>query len=75
MPKLRQVTVRTHRAYRLEIVDDGGDGWTVAIYAPDGSDKSVLRTSVPAGLASLLEEARSRIDRRLDSQPWHREQS
>ncbi len=73
MPRPRQVELRTHRDYRLEIKDDGGDGWMVIIYASNHTDRSVLRTSVPGGLAGLLDEARSRIDRRVDGQPWHYE--
>ncbi|SDB74624.1 hypothetical protein [Belnapia rosea] len=68
-----QVKLQTHRGYRLEVKDDGGDGWMVTIYTPDSSDKSVLRTSVPDGLTGLLDEARSHIDRRVDGQPWAHE--
>ena len=55
------------------MVDDGADGWAVTIHPPGGraeSGKVVLRSRVPGGLAALLDEARTRIDRRLDGGAW-----
>ena len=75
MPRLRQIEFQTFRNYRLEVDDDGGDGWLVTIYDPDLTDRSVLRTSVPGGLAELLDEAHARIDRRLDGRSWDHERN
>ena len=65
MQHMRQVEVRTYRGCHLEILDDGGDGWVVAVHNPDTSDRVLLRNSMPNGLAVLLEEAEARVDRRL----------
>ena len=71
MPRSTSVQVRTYRNHRLELRDDGGTGWTVAIQPPPGSGvpPEVLRNSVPRGLNGLLEEARPRVVRRLDGTP------
>lgn len=61
----RQVEVRTYRDSRLEVLDDGGDGWTVAIYASDGTGRVLLRNRTPHGLAQLLKEAEAHVNRRL----------
>lgn len=65
MQHQRQLEVRTYRDCRLEIVDDGGDGWMVAIYASDTPNRILLRNRVPHGLATLLKEAETYVDRRL----------
>ena len=62
--------VRTHRDHRLELRDDGGTGWTVAIYPlRGGAPPEVLRDGAPKGLAALLAEAERRVDRRLEGAP------
>jgi hypothetical protein len=65
------VQVRTYRGHRLELRDDGGTGWTVAVHPPggDGGPTDMLRNSVPNGLTALLAEAKHRVDRRLDGAP------
>ncbi|WP_043342623.1 hypothetical protein [Belnapia moabensis] len=70
----RQVGIENHRDHRIEVQDDGAEGWILTIYDPKAFEKSTLRCSVPDGLTTLLNEARSRIDRRLDGQGWHHEQ-
>lgn len=66
--------LRSYRNHRLEVADDGAEGWVVAIHAPGGGpDRVALRNRVPNGLAALLEEARTQIDRRLDGGAWPRE--
>ena len=69
MQHLRQVEIRTYRGCRLEILDDGGDGWAVAIYAADAPGRVLLRNHAPHGLAQLLAEAEARVDRRLQKAP------
>lgn len=79
MAKVRSVSVRTYRAHRFEILDDGGLGWIIVIRAPVGPDSVIdstqpirLRNSVPNGLATLIEEARRQVDRMLDGSDWSR---
>ena len=76
MARPTAVQVRTYRGHRLELRDDGGTGWTVAVHPPGGGQggdggapAEVLRNSVPNGLAALLAEAERRVDRRLDGAP------
>jgi hypothetical protein len=70
MTRPTTVEVRTHRGHRLEVRDDGGEGWIVAVHPPrGGAPPEVLRNGVPNGLAALLAEARRRVDRRLDGAP------
>jgi hypothetical protein len=71
MPRATAVQVCIYRDHRLELRDDGGTGWTVAIYAPCGRNAplEVLRNSVPNGLATLLAAVRWQVDRRLDGGP------
>jgi hypothetical protein len=59
---------QTYRDHKLELRDDGGTGWTVAIHPPPGSGAppETLRNHMPLGLNGLLAEARRRVDRRLD---------
>jgi hypothetical protein len=67
MTRSTTVQVRTYRGHRLEVRDDGGDGWIVSIYlVKGGALPEALRNSVPNGLATLLAEAERRVDRRLD---------
>ncbi len=77
MPRPRRLGVRTCRNHRLEVQDDGGQGWSVTIHGagPDDSPprRVVLRNAVPNGLEALLNEARRRVDRCLDGSPWQRE--
>ncbi|WP_149535600.1 hypothetical protein [Siccirubricoccus phaeus] len=68
MERPRRVSLKTYRHHRLEVLDDGHHGWMVAIHAPRGGERTVLRNHVPSGLEQLLEEARLHVDRRLD--PW-----
>jgi hypothetical protein len=70
MRRWRRVAVRTYRAHRLEILDDSGQGWAVAIHATDPPGRALIRNTVPHGLEALLDEARRRIDLRLDGPPW-----
>lgn len=62
------IETRTYRGFRLEIRDDDGDGWSVAIYPTPGTaaQTMTLRNRVPSGLAILLAEAEARIDRQID---------
>jgi hypothetical protein len=71
MPHATTVQVYTYRDHRLELRDDGGTGWTVAIYAPRGRNAppELLRNSAPNGLAILLAAVRRQVDRRLDGRP------
>ncbi|MBL6081357.1 hypothetical protein JMJ56_25505 [Belnapia sp. T18] len=73
MPGPRQVGVENYRDHRIEVQDDGAEGWMLTIFEPNTYETSTLRCSVPDGLAVLLDEARSRVDRRLDGQAWHHE--
>lgn len=69
--RMRQVDVRAYRNARLEIMDDGGDGWAAAIYITGEPGRHMLRNRVPHGLAGLLQEAEARVDRHL-SRAWRR---
>ena len=67
MPRSATVQLRTHRHHRLEVRDDGGEGWCVVIHAPgDGARPEILRNRVPNGLGTLMGEARRLVDQRLD---------
>jgi hypothetical protein len=67
MRRSTPLEVRTYRGHRLEVRDDGDDGWIVAIYVVGGGAlPEVLRSSVPKGVAGLLVEAKRRVDRRLE---------
>lgn len=77
MAKVRSVSVRTYRAHRFEIRDDGGLGWIITIHAQQGRDGVLsgaagvrLRNKVPNGLEPLIEEARQQVDRALDGPSW-----
>lgn len=70
MQHMRQVEVRTYRGCHLEILDDGGDGWVVAVHNPGTPDRLLLRNRTPNGLSVLLEEAEARVDRRLSAAPF-----
>ena len=65
---LQEVSVRHYRLYRISIRDDGGEGWNIRVYPPNGEDGWELRSGVPGGLDELLSQARQSIDRRLDSE-------
>lgn len=67
MPRPTQVGLRTYRNHRLEVRDDGGDGWCVVIHAPGRGalQPEVLRNRVPNGLGILMDEARRRVDQKL----------
>ncbi len=71
MARSSGVQVRTYRDHKLELRDDGGTGWAVAIHPPPGSGAppETLRNRMPLGLNGLLAEARRRVDRRLDGAP------
>lgn len=58
--------VRTYRGHQLELCDDGGDGWFIAIYPLRRGVPEVLCNSTPYGLAALLAEAERRVDQWLD---------
>jgi hypothetical protein len=63
----QQIQIKTYRNARLEVSDDRGDGWIVTVYLPNTTKPLVLRNRVPHGLAQLLKEAETYVDRRLDS--------
>jgi hypothetical protein len=60
---LNTVMVRSYRNCRLEIQDDGGEGWIVRVHDADGLASCTLRNRVPNGLEPLLAEARAQVDR------------
>ena len=62
-----------YRAHRLEARPVSDQGWEVRIRTPGERAVAVLRNTVPGGLPILLDEARLRVDRRLDGAAWHRE--
>lgn len=64
------VQVHTYRGHRIEVRDDGGDGWAVVVHPRPGDRGApeTLRSGTPNGLAGLLAEARQRVDRRLDAE-------
>ena len=66
MQHLRQVEVRTYRDSQLEILDDGGDGWVIAVYIPGVPNPFRLRNCVPHGLEVLVQEAETMVDLRFD---------
>lgn len=69
----RRLGFRTYRNHRLELLDDGAEGWIVTVRGPDGGGVlTMLRNRVPNGLGTLIEEARREVDRRLDGASWHR---
>jgi hypothetical protein len=61
------IEIKTYRSARLEVSDDRGDGWIVAVYLPDTKKALVLRNRVPHGLAQLLKEAEAYVDRRFEA--------
>ena len=66
----RPVLTRRHRGHRFDVYDRDGDGWVVVILgvAEQGeTSRDELRTSAPNGMGVLLDEARQRVDRRLDN--------
>ncbi|WP_043360826.1 hypothetical protein [Belnapia sp. F-4-1] len=62
-----------YRAHRLVARGAAPQGWIVSIHPPGGQPRAVLRNTVPAGLAILIEEAKHQVDRRLDGPEWQRE--
>ena len=64
MRRSRSVELRSYRSYRIEVLDDGGCGWAVALHGPEEASLGVLRTGEPNGLAALVEQARRIIDQR-----------
>lgn len=69
MQNMKRMEIRSYRNARLEIMDDGGDGWAVAIYIADEPSRRMLRNRVPHGLAVLLSEAEAYVDRRMNDGP------
>lgn len=65
MQNLRQIEVRTYRGCRLEILDDGGNGWIIAVYVPGEPNPLRMRNRVPHGLGVLMQEAEIMVDLRL----------
>ena len=65
MQSPRQVEVRAYRGCRLEILDDGGDGWVIAIYVPGEPNPLRMRNRVPHGLEVLVQEAETMVDQRF----------
>ena len=78
MSKARCVSLRSYRAFRFEIVDDGGLGWCVTIHPPTGmrpgggGDAFSIRNTIPNGLAALLAAARKAVDSRVAHPDWRR---
>ncbi len=71
MRGFRRVGMRHYRRYRLEMLDDGAEGWAVTIHPPAGAEgRVVLRNKVPSGLSVLVEEAEGHVDRLLDGPSW-----
>jgi hypothetical protein len=62
MTRPNTVLVRSHLGCRLEVQDDGGQGWIVRVYDSRGGVSLTLRNRVPNGLEPLLAEARERVD-------------
>jgi hypothetical protein len=64
--KRRVVAIQmiSHRAYRLEVLDEVGAGWRVVLHPPPGSSavREVLRTVRLDGLGLLLADARARVE-------------
>ena len=65
------IQVHSYRGHRIEVRDDGGDGWAVTVHPRPGDHGApeTLRSGMLNGLAGLLAEARRRVDRRLDAGP------
>jgi hypothetical protein len=65
------IQIHSYRGHRIEVRDDGGDGWAVAVHPRPGDHGApeTLRSGMPNGLAGLLAEARRQVDRRLDAGP------
>jgi Ca2+-transporting ATPase len=65
------IQVHTYCGHRIEVRDDGGDGWAVMVHPRPGDRGApeTLRSGMPNSLAGLLAEARRRVDRRLDAGP------
>ena len=63
MPRETTVMLKTYRGWRIEVRDDGGQGWLAIIREPQTGLATTLRNRVPQGLEPLLAEARSRVDR------------
>ena len=63
------IQVHTYRGHRIEVRDDGGDGWAVVVHPRPGDHGApeTLRSGTPNGLAGLLAQARRQVDRRLDA--------
>jgi hypothetical protein len=55
--------VKSYRGCRLEVQDDGGEGWTVNVTDRHGGHVAILRNCVTQGLSVLLEEARCQVDK------------
>ncbi len=54
--------VKLYHRCRLEIQDDGRQGWTIHIHTSRGGKPGTIRNRVPEGPAVLQEEARTRVD-------------
>ena len=69
MPRSTSIQIHSYRGYRIEVRDDGGDGWAVVVHPRPGDRGApeTLRSGTPNGLHHLLTEARHRVDRRLDA--------
>lgn len=64
--RAKTVLIQTYRTCRLEVQDDGGDGWIVHVRDAKGAIKATLRNRVPSGLDVLLSEARGQVDRHAE---------
>lgn len=68
MPRVHRVGLRTYRLHQLEVIDDGGSGWRLVIYA--GRDRrpvARLQNAAATGLAALIAEAQLRVDRLIET--------
>ena len=69
MQRQRHVETRQYKGCQIEILDDGGDGWVVAIHSPREAKPTRLSNRVPHGLSELLALAQEHVDRRAGSVP------
>ena len=73
MKQETRIGMHVHRNYRLEVRDDGGDGWIVVVHAPPTATatKTTLRNDASNGLGTLLTEARTHVDRLIEGPDDH----
>jgi hypothetical protein len=71
MPNLMVVQVREYRLHRMEVVDNGKDGFSVVIRPPAnrGVPREVTRDSLTVTLADTLNRAKAEIDAVMGPKP------